>query len=65
MDSPESLASWLGAETAQDLPVMMGTPPDVTRTANAQLGVGRALPGSFTCAFLRRSVLRNLLAGLP
>eukprot|EP00969_Alexandrium_andersonii_P263048 11628034-Alexandrium_andersonii.AAC.1 len=28
LDSPESLVSWLGAEAAQDLPVMMGTPPE-------------------------------------
>eukprot|EP00969_Alexandrium_andersonii_P128751 5689627-Alexandrium_andersonii.AAC.1 len=43
----------------------MGTPPEVMRSAIAQLGVGRALPRSFTCVFLRRSLFRNLLASLP
>eukprot|EP00969_Alexandrium_andersonii_P149917 6629891-Alexandrium_andersonii.AAC.1 len=43
VDYPESLVSWLGEEAAQDLPVMMGAPPDVMRAAIAQLGVGRAL----------------------
>eukprot|EP00969_Alexandrium_andersonii_P003168 136391-Alexandrium_andersonii.AAC.1 len=43
----------------------MGTPPEVMREALSQLRAGQPLPGSFVCAFLRRSVLRSLLAGLP